>query len=340
MGDKTFSTASRNDNFWRGKVVLVTGGAGFLGRHISQRLKDAGADVIVPRKSQFNFTSTESTLKCFSTHKPEIVIHSAAYYGGLGITMAEPGKIYFENLMMGANLMEAARLSNVQKFVSVGTACSYPGHLVDHLKETDLWAGALHDSVVAYGSVKKMLAIQGLAYKKQYDFNSIHLIPSNLYGPYDCYDDYRSHVVGALIKRFCDAHLKHEDVKVWGSGVAIREFLFIEDCADGILLAAEKYDDITPLNIGNGVGTSIRELVETIVSTLNFKGQVIWDRDKPDGQLVKILDTTKMSAALGWTPQTALKAGIKRSVEWYQKNYLHPSSATSELSHAAAPAAP
>jgi nucleoside-diphosphate-sugar epimerase len=187
MGDKTFSTASRNDNFWRGKVVLVTGGAGFLGRHISQRLKDAGADVIVPRKSQFNFTSTESTLKCFSTHKPEIVIHSAAYYGGLGITMAEPGKIYFENLMMGANLMEAARLSNVQKFVSVGTACSYPGHLVDHLKETDLWAGALHDSVVAYGSVKKMLAIQGLAYKKQYDFNSIHLIPSNLYGPYDCY---------------------------------------------------------------------------------------------------------------------------------------------------------
>jgi GDP-L-fucose synthase len=317
--------------FWKNKKVLVTGGAGFLGRHICERLAATSAEVIVPRKSQYNFTSMDLTMKCLTIHRPDVVIHSAAYYGGLGITLAEPGKIYYENLVMGANLMEAARLTNVSKFISVGTACSYPGHLDNSLKETDLWAGPLHDSVVSYGSTKKMLSIQGLAYKKQYGFNSIHLIPSNLYGPYDCYDDYRSHVVGALIKRFCDAHAKGENVTVWGSGVPIREFLFVEDCADGVVLAAEKYEDITPLNIGTGVGTTIKELVETITKTLNFEGKVIWDKSKPDGQLKKILDTTKMSKALGWMPRTPLALGLAKSIDWYQKNYLKPSSTVTEL---------
>jgi GDP-L-fucose synthase len=307
---------------WKGKRVLVTGGAGFLGRHLTERLIAFGAEVIVPRRKDYNFINMDLALKCLSTFRPEVVIHSAAYYGGLGITMAEPGRIYYENLVMGANLMEASRLNGVKKFVSVGTACSYPGHLENSLKESDLWAGPLHDSVLGYGSVKKMLAIQGIVYKRQYQFNSIHLIPSNLYGPFDCFDDYRSHVVGALLRRFCEAHREGKDVTVWGSGKAIREFLFVEDCADGILLAAENYNDTVPLNIGTGVGTSIRELVQAITEALHFKGEVLWDRTKPDGQPVKILDTTYMKAQLGWTPRTFLKDGIRKTIEWFGRaNY-------------------
>lgn len=305
-----------DSGFWRGKRVLVTGGAGFLGRHIVERLEHYGAVVTVPRKRDFDFIRLDAAMSCMNAHRPEVVIHSAAYYGGLGITMKEPGRIYFENLTMGANLMEAARVHGVEKFVSVGTACSYPGHLNNHLKESDLWAGPIHDSVVAYGAVKKMLAIQGLAYRRQYGFNSIHLIPSNLYGPFDCFDDYRSHVVGALIRRFCEAHIRNENVTVWGTGQAIREFLFVEDCADGVVLAAEKYNEADALNVGTGVGTSIRELVGTLTQTLNFKGQVIWDTKLPDGQAVKILDTQKMKSKLAWSPRTNLAQGISRTVDW------------------------
>lgn len=309
-----------DSGFWKDKKVLVTGGAGFLGRHICQRLTQYGAKIVIPRKTQYNLIQYDNVEKMMNKHRPDTVIHSAAYYGGLGITMAEPGRIYFENLVMGANMMEVSRLHDVQKFISVGTACSYPGHLENHLKESDLWAGPLHDSVIGYGSVKKMLAIQGLAYRKQYGFNAIHLIPSNLYGPFDCFDDYRSHVVGALIRRFCEAYAKGDDVTVWGTGKAIREFLFVDDCADGIVLAAEKYNDTTPLNIGTGVGTTIRELVEAIVNALDFKNKVIWDKQKPDGQAVKMLDITQMKKSLGWSPKTNLKAGIARTIQWYQRN--------------------
>lgn len=306
-----------DSGFWKNRKVLVTGGKGFLGSQIVERLKHFGASVAVPRKSEFNLTTLDAAMKCMATHSPEVVIHSAAYYGGLGITLAEPGKIYYENLVMGANVMEAARVHKVRKFVSVGTACSYPGHLENSLREEDLWAGPLHDSVVSYGSVKRMMAIQGYAYKKQYGFNSIHLIPSNLYGPHDCFDDYRSHVVGALIRRFIEAHYQGKDVTCWGSGKAIREFLFAEDCADGIVLAAEKYEDITPLNIGTGVGTTIRELVEAICDALSFKGRVLWDASKPDGQAKKILDVTKLQETMKWLPRTSLKEGIRKTIDWY-----------------------
>jgi GDP-L-fucose synthase len=332
MSDKNFLP---NSGFWRGKRVMVTGGTGFLGRHLVERLAHYGAEVSVPRRNEFNFVSMDLTMKCLATHRPEVVVHSAAYYGGLGITMNEPGKIYYENLVMGANLMEASRLNGVKKFVSVGTACSYPGHLDNSLKESDLWAGPLHDSVVAYGSVKKMLAIQGLAYKKQYGFNSIHLVPSNLYGPFDCYDDYRSHVVGALIAKFCEAHAHGGKVSLWGTGSAIREFLYVEDCADGIVLAAEKYDDQTPLNIGTGVGTSIRELAETIAKALPFKGEMLWDKSKPDGQAVKFLDTVKMKKELGWSPRTSLKDGVAKSIAWYQENLLSGRESSSPVRKAA-----
>ncbi len=312
-----------NLNFWKGKTVLVTGGSGFLGRHLVSRLKEVKANVISPRKKEVNYISSDETFRFVKESKPEIVIHSAAYYGGLGITLAEPGKIYYENLLMGANLMEASRINKVAKFVSVGTACSYPGHLQNHLKESDLWAGPVHDSVAAYGGVKKMLAIQGMAYQKQYGFNSIHLIPSNLYGPHDCFDEYRSHVVGALIRKFIEAQRNGDNVVVWGTGKAIREFLYVEDCADGILLATEKVNETLPVNIGTGVGTSIKELVETIVKSLSFKGKVIWDSNKPDGQAVKILDTTRMKSVLNWQPGTDLKTGVAKTLDWYQQAYPH-----------------
>lgn len=307
--------------YWKNRRIAVTGGTGFLGRHIVERLSRGGAKVIVPRRADYNFTNLSSALKCFLENKPEVVFHSAAYYGGLGITLSEPGTIYYNNLVMGANVMEAARLTHVQKFISVGTACGYPGHLSGAMKETDFWSGPLHDSVTAYGGVKKMMHIQGVAYKKQFGFNSIHLVPTNLYGPFDAFDDYRSHVVGALVKKFCDAHAAGLDVTVWGSGKPIREFLYVEDCADGIVLAAEKYDDTSPLNIGTGVGTPIRQLVDDLCCVLNFKGKVIWDSSKPDGQMAKTLDVTKMKAVLNWMPQINLREGLKRTIEWYRKNH-------------------
>ncbi|MCB0416256.1 MAG: NAD-dependent epimerase/dehydratase family protein [Bdellovibrionales bacterium] len=306
-----------NTGFWNGKKVLVTGGRGFLGRHLCERLTHFGADLRTPTKAEYDLTVLENALACFDKHRPDIVIHSAAYYGGLGITLAEAGTIYYQNLVMGANVMEAARRFQPEKFITVGTACSYPGNLENHLKEQDLWSGELHSSVIGYGSVKKMLAIQGIVYKRQFGLNSIHLIPSNLYGPFDCYDDYRSHVVAALIKKFCDAHLEGKDVSCWGTGAPIREFLFVEDCADGILLAGEKYNDTTPLNIGTGVGISIKELAETIATCLGFQGKIHWDSSKPDGQKVKQLDISNMVAALNWKPRTALVDGVRASIKWY-----------------------
>lgn len=314
------SLSTTPSGFWKNRKVLVTGGTGFLGRHIVERLARLGASITVPRRANYNFVSLGQTLRCFLEHKPEIVFHSAAYYGGLGITLSEPGTIYYNNLVMGANVMEAARLTEVRKFISVGTACGYPGNLSGAMKETDFWSGPLHDSVTAYGGVKKMMHIQGVAYKKQFGFNSIHLVPTNLYGPYDAFDDYRSHVVGALVKKFCDAHAEETDVMVWGSGKPIREFLYVDDCADGIVLAAEKYEDTSPLNIGTGVGTSIQQLVEDLCYVLNFRGKVIWDASKPDGQMAKTLDVAKMKAMLDWVPRVALREGLRRTIEWYQEN--------------------
>lgn len=308
-------------SFWSGKRVTVTGGAGFLGSHVVRRLEALGAAVFVPRRRDFDLTSLDSCLRCLLERPADVLIHAAAYYGGIGINVAEPARLYYENLVMGANLMEASRLTKVGKVVNIGTACSYPGYLEGLLKEEDLWAGPCHASVVNYGLTKKMLAVQGQAYRKQYGLESIHLILTNLYGPGDSYNPRRSHVAAALVRKFVEAEMsKAPTVEVWGSGKPIREFIYVEDCADAIVLAAEKYDDTEmPLNIGTGIGTSIKELAETIRAATGFQGTLSWDADKPDGAPVKVLDVSRMKSAFdGWSPPTNLRAGLNKTVSWYR----------------------
>lgn len=309
--------------FWSGKRVTVTGGAGFLGQHVVKRLEGYGAKVFVPRQRDYNLTTLDACLKCLLEHPCDVLIHSAAYYGGIGINVTEPGTLYYTNLVMGANVMEAARLTKVSKVVNIGTACSYPGYLEGDMKEADLWNGPCHASVVNYGLTKKMLAVQAAAYKKQFGLDSIHLILTNLYGPGDSYNPERSHVVAALVRKWVEADLnKAPSIEVWGTGKPIREFIYVEDCADAIVLAAEKYNDVSlPLNIGTGIGTSIKELVETINAVTGYTGKLNWNTDKPDGALKKVLDVTRMKQALdGWVPPTSLKDGLARTIAWYRAN--------------------
>ncbi len=306
---------------WSGKRVTVTGGAGFLGQHLVRRLRALGAEVYVPRKRDYDLISLDAGLRCLLEHPCDVLIHAAAYYGGIGINVNEPAALYYQNLVMGANLMEAARLTRTAKVVNIGTACSYPGYLEGHLKEEDLWAGPCHASVVNYGLTKKMLAVQGLAYQRQYGLDSIHLILTNLYGPGDSYNPDRSHVVAALIRKFVEAEIaRAPSVEVWGTGKAIREFIYVEDCADAIILAAESYGDASlPLNIGTGVGTSIRELAETVHEVSGFQGKIAWNADKPDGAPVKVLDVSRMQPALGgWKAPTNLKDGLAKTIAWYR----------------------
>jgi len=307
--------------FWKGKSVVVTGGAGFLGSHIVEILESEGARVFIPRKRDFNLMKLDDGLKCFLEARPEIVIHGAAFYGGIWINQVHPGRIYYENLIMGANVIEACRLSGVKKFVGIGTACSYPGYLEGTLSEDKLWDGPLHETVRNYGLTKKMMQVQCWAYQKQYNFNGIHLILTNLYGPRDSYNEQRSHVVAALIRKFVEATLEGKpEVEVWGTGKPVREFLYIEDCAEAIVRAAEVYDQVEPLNIGTGIGTSIRELTELVHDISGFRGNLRWNTDKPDGQMIKILDVQKMKEVLGWVPPTDLKTGLEKTIKWYRAN--------------------
>ena len=308
-------------NFWKDKRVLLTGGSGFLGSHILDRLRYAGCKVFAPRKTEFDFTALEAAERCMSRFRPHLVIHSAAYYGGIWINQLYPGKIYYENLMMGANLMEASRKHGVNKFVQIGTACSYPGYLENELSEDDFWNGLPHETVVNYGMTKKVLAIQALAYKKQYGLSGIHLILTNLYGPRDTFHPDRSHVVAALIRKFVEAKINDSaEVEVWGTGRPIREFLYVDDAAEAILLAAEKYDEPLPMNIGTGIGTSIRELVDLIREISGYRGHLRWNTEKPDGQMKKVLSTSKMRRVLSWQPPTSLRVGLEKAIRWYESN--------------------
>lgn len=300
---------------------VVTGGTGFLGRHLVSRLRAAGHDVAVPRSAACDLLKLDQVVAFLQRERPDRVIHSAAYYGGLGINGVEPATIYYRNITMGANLFEAARHADtIRKIVVVGTACSYPGRLENLMREDDFWAGPVHASVENYGLTKKIMAVQGRAYHKQFGLGSIHLVLTNLYGPWDSYNPHRSHVVAALVRKFVEARLaRAADVRLWGTGRPIREFLYVEDCADAILEAADVYEDLElPLNICTGVGTSIRELAETIRDLTGFDGELVWEPDKPDGQAVKILDPARARTALAWRPTHDLRSGLAKTIAWYE----------------------
>lgn len=304
-------------SFFFNKTILVTGGAGFLGSRIVARLKKLGAkEVIVPRSIDCDLRIVENCRKVVKG--VDIVIHGAATVGGIGFNQVHPGKLFYDNLVMGVHLMEEARKAEVEKFVAIGTICAYPKHTPIPFKEEDIWNGYPEETNAPYGLAKKMLLVQSQAYRQEYNFNSIFLLPVNLYGPGDNFDPESSHVIPALIKKFVDAIAnKSEEVVVWGTGVATREFLFADDAADAIILATEKYDKSDPVNIGSSFEISIKELVEVIKNVTGFKGKIVWDSTKPDGQPRRKLDVSRAHEEFGFMSQTSFEEGLKATVDWY-----------------------
>lgn len=307
-------------SFFANKKIVVTGGAGFLGSHVVSVLKEKGAtNIIIPR-------SKDQDLRDQSVCKDvvagaDIVIHMAANVGGIGYNREFPGTLFYDNLLMGVHMMEESRKAGVKKFVAIGTICAYPKFAPVPFKEDDLWAGYPEETNAPYGLAKKMMLVQSTAYRDQYGFNSIFLLPVNLYGPGDNFEPGSSHVIPALIKKFVEAKAKGEpSVTVWGTGKATREFCYVEDAAEGIVLATEKYDKSDPVNIGAGFEISIKDLAEKIKILTGYEGEIVWDGTKPDGQPRRMLDTTRAEQEFGYKSSTQFDQGLKETIEWYQKN--------------------
>jgi len=299
--------------------VLVTGGNGFLGRQVVKRLEAAGALVTAPRHDDFDLRTREGVDGALAEARPELVVHLAAVVGGIGANRENPGRFFYDNAMMGIQLMEAARLANVTKYVQVGTVCSYPKFTPVPFREEDLWNGYPEETNAPYGLAKKMLLVQAQAYRQQYGFNAIYLIPVNLYGPGDNFDPGSSHVIPALIKKCVDAtEAGAEAIDVWGTGSASREFLYVEDAANGIVFAAERYDGGEPVNLGIGSEIKIRELVGLIARLTGFSGEIRWDPSKPDGQPRRAIDTRRAREWFGFTAGTPFEEGLRRTIDWYR----------------------
>lgn len=309
-------------DFWRDKRVIVTGGAGFLGSFVVERLKNQGCtNIIVPRKREFDLLQESHIVRLLESARADTIIHLAAVVGGIGANRENPGRFLYENLMMGVQLMEQARLAGVAKFVSIGTICSYPKFTPVPFHEDSLWDGYPEETNAPYGLAKKMLLVQGQAYREQYGFNAVHLLPVNLYGPRDNFDPSSSHVIPALIKKCVDAQEAGEThVTVWGTGRATREFLYAEDAAEGIVLATESYNGSEPINLGAGFEISIRELAELIVKVTGFSGTIEWDDTKPDGQPRRSLDTSRARRQFGFKARTSFEAGLRNTVAWYREH--------------------
>jgi len=308
------------NTFWQAKRVVVTGGAGFLGSNVVTKLRERGCkEILIPRSADYDLREKEAIVRMFEDSQPDIVIHLAAVVGGIGANQKYPGKFFYDNVIMGIQLIEQARQVGIEKFVCVGTICAYPKYTPVPFKEEDLWNGYPEETNAPYGLAKKMLLVQLQAYRQQYSFNGIYLLPVNLYGPGDNFNPEYSHVIPALIKKFVDAkHKGEKKIVAWGTGEVSREFLYVEDAAEAVLLAAEQYDKPEPVNVGSGEEIRVRDLVYMIKELVGFEREVQWDTSKPDGQPRRRLDTSKAKDGFGFEAQVKLREGLQQTVEWYE----------------------
>lgn len=304
--------------------ILLTGGSGFLGKHVHKRLSDIGCHrIVAPRSQECDLRDKEATRRLFETHRPECVIHLAAVVGGIGANMKNPGSFFHDNAIMGIQLIELARQFDVKKCVVIGTICAYPKFTPVPFQETDLWNGYPEETNAPYGLAKKMLLVQAQAYRKQYGFNAIYLLPVNLYGPGDNFDLENSHVIPALIRKCVEARqLGSESITLWGDGTPTREFLYVEDAARGIVQATQAYDGAEPVNLGSGQEISILELAKLVAASTGYKGKILWDKNRPNGQPRRALDTKRAQALFEFQSECPLREGIARTVNWYEEKIL------------------
>ena len=306
--------------FWSGLRVVVTGGAGFLGSHLVECLRPQGcAEIVVPRSRDYDLVKAQAVQRLFRDARPDIVIHLAARVGGIEANRRNPGRFFYENLMMGAQLMEEARLAGVRKFVAIGTICAYPKFTPVPFKEDDLWNGYPEETNAPYGMAKKMLLVQAQAYREQFGFPAITLLPVNLYGPRDNFDLETSHVIPAMIRKFVEARRAGQsEVVLWGSGKPTREFLFVRDAAQGILLATERYSGQAPVNLGAGFEISIADLATLIAKVTRYNGRLVWDASRPDGQPRRCLDVSRAEKEFGFRATTPFEEGLRETIAWYE----------------------
>ena len=313
-------------SFWPNKTVLVTGGAGFLGSFVVEKLRARGcANIIVPRSKEHDLRDRDVIVQLFRDTRPDIVLHLAAVVGGIGANRANPGRFFYDNAIMGIQLMEYARQQGVEKFVMLGTVCAYPKFTPVPFKEDDLWNGYPEETNAPYGLAKKMLLVQAQGYRAQYGFNAIYLLPVNLYGPRDNFDLESSHVIPAIIRKCVEAKRAGKpEIVLWGDGSPTREFLYVEDAAKGIVLAAERYNGEAPVNLGSGQEIRIRDLAQLIAGAVGFSGKISWDTTKPNGQPRRCLDVSRAEELFGFRAACAFEEGIQRTVSWYLKNSNQP----------------
>ena len=312
-----------NREFWEKRRVVVTGGGGFLGSVVCRKLQDRGCrNILVPRRKQYDLTHEETVERMYAQMKPDMVIHLAAEVGGIGANRAQPGRFFYANMIMGLHLIEYGRRFGLEKFLQVGTVCAYPKYAEAPFKEDDLWNGYPEETNAPYGIAKKALLVMCQAYRRQYDFNGVYLLPVNLYGPEDNFDPNTSHVIPALIRKCLEAVESGQDkIVCWGTGKASREFLYVDDAAEGILLAGEFYDLPEPVNLGTGQEITIKDLVTKIARLCGFSGIIEWDACKPDGQPRRQLDTARARERFGFIAQTGLDEGLRETIDWYRKNH-------------------